>query len=122
MIKGIVTACLIGLTVLFGLLTLAWSGFQYFAFTFAILLSLFWVGVLIKNFYEDYYQYFDEDFKEFKAKKVNSTLITEEIFEQNREVYIKEYKKSLTRSKLIDILKIMFILAIIVACMIGIFR
>lgn len=121
MIKWIITASLVGLTALFGFLTFAWGGFQYFAFAFAILLSLFWIGILIKNFYEDYYQYFDDDFKEFKAKKINSTLITEEIFEQNRALYIKEYKKSLTQSKVIDIFKILFILAIVVACAVAIF-
>lgn len=78
--------------------------------------------MLITYYYEDYYLYFEEDFKEYKAELINSTTLTSEEFEQNIEAYIKKYKKTQRKYKAIDIFKILFLLAVIVVCIVAMAR
>lgn len=96
-----------------------WNGFIYFSISFLILLSLYWLITLIVYYVEDYYFSFDEDFKEYKAELINSTNVTSEQFEENLNLYIKDYKKSIRKFKVIDIFKILFLLVVIILCILA---
>ena len=75
--------------------------------------------MLIVYYVEDYYFSFDEDFKEYKAELINSTNVTSEQFEENLNLYIKDYKKSIRKFKAIDIFKILFLLVVIILCILA---
>ena len=100
------------LVVLFGCLKDVWKGCLYLSISFLVLLSFYWAFVFIYKYLEDYKWNFEEDFAFYKAQTINSSAITEVDFEKARDVYIKKYKKSLTRDKMIDIFKILFCLSI----------
>lgn len=106
------------LTIFFALLRPVWQGFVYFSLSFLILLCIFGIVIFSLKYIEDYYKSFDNDFKEFKAETINFTNITSLEFDENIKFYIKKFKKSLLQDKLIDIFKILFLLAMIVVCIV----
>ena len=110
--KWLISAILLGLVILFSSLKSVWSGFVYVALPFLTLFCLYWFIILVLNFVVDYYKYFDEEFKIYKAEIINETNITSQIFEENLNFYIKKFKKSLRLDKFIDICKILFVLSI----------
>ncbi|MBQ8792986.1 MAG: hypothetical protein IJZ62_05240 [Clostridia bacterium] len=114
-----ITAGLIALIVLFGLLKEVWKGFVYFSVSFLVVLCFYWAFIFIHKYLEDYKWHFDEDFAYYKAQTINSTALSEQDFEMAKDVYIKKYKNSLVRDKIIDICKILFCLAIAVTCIVA---
>ncbi|MBE7073768.1 MAG: hypothetical protein E7379_01600 [Clostridiales bacterium] len=68
---------------------------------------------------EDYKWNFEEDFAYYKAQTINSTSLTEKDFEMARDVYVKKYKQSLARDKMIDIFKMLFCLSIAITCIVA---
>ncbi|MBO5394941.1 MAG: hypothetical protein J6A28_03450 [Clostridia bacterium] len=117
--KYIVTAVLASLIILSGCLKGVWSGFIYFAVSFLALLSLYWGAVLIYKYIDDYKWQFEEDFAYYKAQTINSTSITEKDFEAARALYVKKFKRTLVRDKIIDIFKILFCLSMVVICIVA---
>ncbi len=116
----IISAIFLALIVTTVLLKSVWAGFIYFSLSFVIILAVYWLIRLILYYYEDYFLSFEEDFKQYKAEIINSTALTNEIFEQNIDEHIKKFKKSLRKYKLIDIAKMLFVLMIIVVCIVAI--
>lgn len=115
----IVSVSLIFLIVLMACLKNVWQGFTYFSLSFLVVLSVYWIVILVVKYIEDYYTYFEEDFKIYKAEMLNSTMLMREEFEQNENYYIKKYKRSQLRYKLMDIAKMLFLLVIIVISIVG---
>ncbi len=120
--KWIASIVLIALIALFSLIKSEWSGFVYFALFFAAVLAILWVVLLTYYYIEDYYRHFDEDFKIYKAEIINTYNITTEEFENNLPSYLKKFKKSMRKSKTIDICKILFILVIFVTIVVLMFK
>lgn len=116
--KWFISGTLLLLTIFFALLRPVWQGFVYFSLSFLILLCIFGIVIFSLKYIEDYYKHFDNDFKEFKAETINFTNITSLEFDEDIKFYIKKFKKSLLQDKLIDIFKILFLLAMIVVCIV----
>lgn len=104
------------LIVLSACLKSVWIGFIYFSLSFLILLCIYWLVTLIKYYIEDYYSSFEEDFIEYRAEILNSSLLSGQEFDENKDTYIKKYKKTLRKHKFIDISKMIFVLMVIVIC------
>ena len=115
----LVTGILIVLIVLFAALQSFWQGCLYFALSFMIILSIYWIVIFILQYIEDYYKSFDDDFKAYCVELINRTELTTSQVSSNIEFYKKRYKKTLIRDKLIDIAKMFVALSIIIACIIG---
>ena len=115
----LVTGILIVLIVLFAALQSFWQGCLYFALSFMIILSIYWIVIFILQYIEDYYKAFDDDFKAYCVELINRTELTTSQVSSNIEFYKKRYKKTLIRDKIIDIAKMLVALSIIIACIIG---
>jgi len=115
----LITVGLIVLIVLFVCLKSLWEGFMYFSLSFLSLLSLYWLFNYIIYYLEDYYYNFESDFIEYKAELINSTSLTSQEIENDLNQYIKKYKKSIRKYKLIDITKILFFVMVFVICMVS---
>lgn len=115
----LVTGILIVLIVLFAALQSFWQGCLYFALSFMIILSIYWIVIFILQYIEDYYKTFDDDFKEYCVELINRTELTTSQVSSNIEFYKKRYKKTLIRDKIIDIAKMLVALSIVIACIIG---
>lgn len=118
----IVSGILLVLMIVSACLKSVWAGFIYFAMSFLILLCIYWLANMIIHYLEDYYYSFEEEFKEYRAEIINSSLLSSQEFDQNKEEYIKKYKKSLRKYKFIDISKMIFVLMVIVICIIAMAR
>jgi len=92
---------------------------MYFSLSFLSLLSLYWLFNYIIYYLEDYYYNFESDFIEYKAELINSTSLTSQEIENDLNQYIKKYKKSIRKYKLIDITKILFFVMVFVICMVS---
>lgn len=99
-----------------------WLGFMYFSLSFLILLCLYWIINLILYYLQDYYYSFEEDFMQYRAEVINDSLVTTASFDENKELYIKKFKKSLRKYKLIDIAKMIFLLMVVVVCIVAMAR
>ena len=84
-----------------------WGGFSYIALAFLCAFCIYLGAVFIYQYLVDYKWHFDEDFAYYKAETINTSALSEEEFEQNREIFIKKYKNSIAREKIIDIFKIL---------------
>lgn len=100
------------LAVVTGALKDLWGGFSYIALSFLVLFCLYLAAVFIYQYLEDYKWHFDEDFAYYKAETINTSALSEEEFEKNREIFIKKYKNSIAREKTIDIFKILVCISI----------
>lgn len=118
----IVSAILVVLIVLFLSLQSFWAGLVYFALSFLFLLCAYWVVVLIMQYIEDYFKHFDEDFKLYCIKLINSTNYTTQEVNDNIEFHKTNYRKSLRRDKAIDIIKILFILTVGIVGIVSMFN
>ena len=116
--KYIISGILLTILVTFGLLRLVWAGFIYFAIVALIALSAFWIIILIDNYYDRFKVDFEDDFKLYYAQKVN---YSQEGFIPDKDLCLKQYKKSQTKYKLIEIGKIIFVASIIIVCVITFF-
>jgi len=110
---------LLVLIILFACLKEIWKGFIYFSLSFLVGLCFYLTFVLIHKYLEDYKWNFEEDFAYYKAQTINSTSLTEKDFEMARDVYVKKYKQSLARDKMIDIFKMLFCLSIAITCIVA---
>lgn len=116
----IVTVVSIILIIAFALMKSIWIGFVYFAFSFLILLSIYWIAIIAINYIEDYKTNLPEGFKVYKAQLINSTNLTSQDIEDNKKLYIKKYKKTLRKGKLIEWGKILFLLSLIIIVIVSI--
>ena len=115
----LVTLILLVLIILFASLQSFWGGLVYFALSFLIILSIYWIVIFIIQYINDYYKSFDEDFKFYCIDLINSTNMTTSEVNKNIEELKKSYKKSLIRDKIVDIAKILVAVSVIAACIAG---
>lgn len=115
----LVTLILLVLIILFVSLQSFWGGLVYFALSFLIILSIYWIVIFIIQYINDYYKSFDEDFKFYCIDLINSTNMTTSEVNKNIEELKKGYKKSLIRDKIVDIAKILVAVSVIAACIAG---
>ncbi len=115
----LVTLILLVLIILFVSLQSFWGGLVYFALSFLIILSIYWIVIFIIQYINDYYKSFDEDFKFYCIDLINSTNMTTSEVNKNIEELKKSYKKSLIRDKIVDIAKILVAVSVIAACIAG---
>ena len=112
----IVTAILVVLMIVTAVLREVWLGFSYFTISFALLLAIFWAVTFIFNYINDYVKNFEQDFKMYCIKLINSSSLTMEDIEKDKNTYIKAYKKTVLRYKVIDIIKILVAIVIALTC------
>lgn len=112
----IVTAILVVLMIVTALLREVWLGFSYITISFALLLAIFWAVTFIFNYINDYVKNFEQDFKMYCIKLINSSSLTMEDIEKDKNTYIKAYKKTVLRYKVIDIIKILVAIVIALTC------
>lgn len=117
--RYIITAVLVLLIAAANVLVSTWMGFSYIAVSFVIVLALYWMAVFIYQYIEDYKWGFEEDFALYRAQTINATAISEQDFDMARDVYVKKFKKTLIRDKLIDISKMLVCVSVIVACIVA---
>ena len=111
--RWLISAILLGFMVLFLALKAVWADFVFVALPFLVLFCIYWVVMLILDFIEEYYTYFDDDFRGYRAEMINLYNITKDEFDANIELYIKKYKKSLRLDKALDIFKILFMISLL---------
>ena len=97
-----------------------WAGFIYFALSICILFALYWFVLLVIDYRARFKSVNEDEFNHYIAHLVNSSDVTLELVEKSRDYYIKKFKKSLWREKMIEIAKIIFALGVIAACISGI--
>ena len=112
----IITAILVVLMIVTAVLREVWLGFSYFTISFALLLAIFWAVTFILNYFNDYVKNFEQDFKMYCIKLINSSSLTMEDIEKDKNTYIKAYKKTVLRYKVIDIIKILVAIVIALTC------
>ena len=118
--RWIISGIALALIVIFGGLIRVWAGFTYFALPICILLAAFWFVLLIKDYRARFKTVDEGAFNFYIAHLVNSSDVTLEMVEKSREFYIKKFKRSQWREKLIEIGKMVFALGVIAACISGI--
>ena len=52
-----------------------WTGFLYFSLSFIIILSFYWIAVLLIRYLEEFSESFEEDFKMYCANLINYSLL-----------------------------------------------
>ncbi len=115
----IVTSSLLIAIILFVSLQSYWNGLVYFALSFLIILSIYWIVIFILQYINDYYKSFEEDFKLYCINLINTTNLTTNEVNNNIEEFKKKFKKSLIRDKIIDITKILIAVSVIISCIIS---
>ena len=116
--KIIITSILAGLIILTACLKNLWTGFIYFSVSLLAVLCLFWCGMFIYSYIENYKWHFEEDFAYYKAEIINSTSIGEQDFETARPVYIKKFKRTQMRDKVIDVFKVLICFSLAITCIV----
>ena len=119
-INIIVTLLSILLLILFAVLKTIWIGFVYFAIVTLIGICLYWIVIISINYIYEYRTNLLSGFKFFCAKIINSSNVTTQMIEDDKENYIKKYKKSLVKEKVIEWVKILFLLSIIIVSIVAI--
>ena len=112
----LVTAILVILMIITAILHDVWQGFSYFTISFALVLAVFWAIMFILNYINDYVKNFEQDFKMYCIELINSSSLTMEDIERDRNMYIKGYKKTILKYKVIDIVKILVVIVITLTC------
>ena len=112
----IITTILVVLMIVTAVLREVWHGFSYFTISFALLLAIFWSVTFILNYINDYVKNFEQDFKMYCIELINSSSLTMEDIERDRNMYIKGYKKTILKYKVIDIVKILVVIVIALTC------
>lgn len=116
MINFIVTAVLAILVAVFGLLRTIWTGFAYFSLVALVAICLYWLFVLIKTYIYDFHKDINEKYKIYCAQIVNSTSINLEDIENNNDKYFAEFKKTLRKEKIFEILKMILVATLLITC------
>lgn len=108
----IIGVILVGLS---SFLSRFWSGMSYFALVFTIALMVFWIVVIIINYKHEFYENFQEKFDIYVAHLINYSALTLKDIEDNLNVYLKKFKKTLLVDKIkrIMIMAVMFVIVII---------
>ncbi len=109
LIVAVVTACLNDF----------WAGFVYFSLTSLSALCIYWGVIFILRYREDYFLSFQEEYKFYKINLINSSNLTLEDIEKNDKYYIKKFKKTLLRDKVIDIFKIILAFMFAIICIVA---
>lgn len=109
LIVAVVTACLNDF----------WACFVYFSLTSLSALCIYWGVIFILRYREDYFLSFQEEYKFYKINLINSSNLTLEDIEKNDKYYIKKFKKTLLRDKVIDIFKIILALMFAIICIVA---
>ncbi len=112
-IPYIVTIILVLLAGISAILVQTWTGFVYFAMTFAMLLSLFWGVWLIYKFYTEFKTELEENFKFYKAEIINKKQITTDYFNENENAFKKDYHKKMKKYKILHWLKVLLCFSIV---------
>lgn len=112
----IVSAILVVLMIVTAILREIWFGFSYFTITFVLILAIFWMIIFILNYINDYVTNFEQDFKMYCIKLVNSSTLSLDDIEKDKNTFIKEYKKTLIKYKVVDIIKILVSIVIALTC------
>ncbi len=112
--RWLVSTILIAFTIIFIALKSVWSGFVYIALPFLTLFCLYWIVLLIFLYIDDYHKHFEDEFNRYRAETINFKNISIEEFEQNINLHIKAFKKSLRFEKFIDICKILFVVSVFI--------
>lgn len=115
----LVTISLLVIIILFISLQSLWEGCVYFGLSFGVVLCLYWTIILILQYYQDYYKYLEEDFKNYCVRLINSTNMTTEDVNSNKDQIMKLYKKYIRKDKIIDISKILFVISLAIVCIVG---
>ena len=108
-----------GFALLFLLLKYVWVGFIYFACLFLVYICVYWIVMLIFNYKEEFFDGFEEKFKLYYAKTINFSNVTAADIENNPKIYIKKFKKTLIKDKLIEIGKMLFLLSLTITLVIS---
>lgn len=114
--RFLITLIGLALIITFGALKNTWAGFNYFALVFTCLLCLYWIVTLSIEYYFRFIKLDEEEYKLYVAKLVNYKGLNLADIEQNEKLYIKKFKKSQRKEKLIEIGKILFLLGILIGC------
>ncbi len=112
----IVTISLILISVLTASLIDFWAGLFYFSLSALAILCVYWAVIFILRYREDYFVDFKNDFNFYKINLVNSSNLTLEEINNNEGFYIKKFKKTLVRDKIIDIFKILLAIVFAITC------
>lgn len=112
----IVTISLILISVLTASLINFWAGLFYFSLSALAILCVYWAVIFILRYREDYFVDFNNDFNFYKINLVNSSNLTLEEINNNEGFYIKKFKKTLVRDKIVDIFKILLAIVFAITC------
>ena len=115
----LITSISLVLAIIFACLTDLWTGLFYFSLSIITGLWLYWAVIFILRYREDYYFNFKEDFRFYKIQLVNSSNLTIEDIDKNEKYYIKKFKKTLIRDKIVDIFKILLALVFAIICVVA---
>ncbi len=120
--KIFVTISAILLILLFAFLRSVWAGFVYFSISILIVISFYWIIVIILDYIYEFRTKDLEGFKMFCAELINISDITSQDIENNKQEYIKKYKKSILKYKFIEWVKILFLVSLIVISIISMIK
>ena len=118
----ILTLIALVLIITFSLLRQVWSGFSYFAIVCLVGICIYWIVIIILDYVYEYKTKLLDKFKFYCAKLVNSTKLTSQENEEKKAFYIKKFKKTLWKEKLIEWAKVGFLLTIIIFSIIAIVK
>jgi hypothetical protein len=111
--KRIIFSAVCGaLLILFGALKSVWTDSLYFAIVSLVVLAAFWIFELIKDYADTFYSDDEEEFNLYYANLVNYSQ-NEDALLQNKDFYREKFKKSQTKYKIIEILKLISLATII---------
>lgn len=115
----LVTLFSVVLMIVFVALKSIWAGFVYFALVILIGICIYWIVIISIDYVFKYRTNLLKRFKFYCAKLINSSSVTSQIIEENKELYIKKFKKSLVKEKSIEWFKILFLVSIIIVSIIA---
>lgn len=117
--KNIITSVILVLTIIFfSIMKTIWAGFVYFAITALIILSGYWLVIIFIDYRQEYKHNILSRFKLYSAQLINNTNITSEDIENNKNYYIKKFNKTLVKEKIIEWIKMLFLLSLIILCIV----
>lgn len=120
MINFFVSAICGILILIFGFLNQFWVGFSYFALFLSIGICVYWLVIIILSYIENFIKNIDERYKLYCAELINSTNLSSADIMANKDLYFQQFKRSLRKEKIYEILKGIVVLAILISC-VGLF-
>ena len=110
------------LIITFSLLRQVWGGFSYFAIVSLIGICIYWIVIIVLDYIYEYKTKLLDKFKFYCAKLINSSSLTSQEIEDNKQYYIKKFKKTLWKEKFIELAKLGILFIIIIFSIIAIIR